>query len=53
MTPTLQKWLDAATAAYVANQAKGCTCKAPTVSGKMKFTPRAVDCPLHGELACS
>ena len=47
------EWLRTALLEHEANVAKGCTCSAPSVSGKMKFKPRSAECPMHGELAVS
>lgn len=43
--------LGSASALRVVAGEKTCTCPPKTTRGRMKFAPRSVDCPLHGELA--
>ncbi len=50
---TLAHWLTDALTQWEVDVQDGCTCARPSVSGGMKFRPRAESCPLHGEGAVS
>lgn len=46
---TPKQWLIDASAQHALDVQRGCLCKAPTISGSMKFAPRHEACSLHGE----